>query len=272
MTALADGRRILVTGGCLPDGPLSTADILDVQTMTWSPAPPMASARCRHGAVLLQDGRVLVTGSTLNSGLQIGADTELYDPAMNAWRSAAPMHQARREHVTLLLPDGRVLVAGGTDNAVDGEVGALASAEVYDPSADTWTILASMHVARRSPTGAVLGDAVYVTGGTNADTVPSTKNPGTTMPGSVQVLADTERLTFDSMATATPPSPRAPASVATATPPSPPAPAATTASAPSGGSSAGCSVQPGVPSGTRWTWLALAGLIWKCARRRGKAY
>jgi hypothetical protein len=132
MTALADGRRILVTGGCLPNGPLNTADILDVQTMTWSPAPQMASARCRHGAVLLHDGRVLVTGSALNSGLLIGADSELYDPATNAWRSAAPMRQARTEHVTLLLSDGRVLVAGGTDNAVEGEVGALASAEVYN--------------------------------------------------------------------------------------------------------------------------------------------
>ena len=286
MTVLADGHRILVTGGCLPGGPLSTADILDVSTMNWSQTSPMPSARCRHGAVLLHDGRVLVTGSTLNGGLQIGADTELYDPNTNAWRSAAPMHQARREHVTLLLPDGRVLVAGGTDDAVDGEVGALASAEVYDPGADTWTVLALMHVARRSPTGAVLGDAAYVTGGTNADTVPSTKNPGATMSGSVHVLADTERLTFDSMAPPTPASPPAPAAMAPVLPPSPSTPDSTTpatpsspstpaapaTSAPSGGSNAGCSMQPDVPSGLRWTWLVLAGLMWWCARGRGKPH
>jgi hypothetical protein len=196
MTTLADGHRILVTGGCLPDGALKSADILDVATMSWSKAADMDGARCRHGAVLLRDGRVLVTGALLNQGLEIGASAELYDPVSDRWSPAAPMHDARFEHATLALPDGRVLVVGGTNDARDGEVGALASAELYDPSSDSWTILPSLHDARRSPAAAVLSDGVYVTGGSSAAAVPSIKDPNVPESGPVQLLASTERLAF----------------------------------------------------------------------------
>ena len=56
-------------------------------------------------------------------------------PAMpDVWESAAFMSTARMDHTATLLVDGRVLVTGGSDNS-----GTLASAEVYDPAADSFT-------------------------------------------------------------------------------------------------------------------------------------
>jgi hypothetical protein len=91
-----------------------------------------ASRRARHKALLLHDGRVLVAGGgtdppTANNVL---ASVELFDPATGAWTPAAPMTDARYDFDMVLLPDGRVLVAGGSNNATDGNLGALASAEI----------------------------------------------------------------------------------------------------------------------------------------------
>lgn len=44
------------------------------------------------------------------------------------WSNAGSLTNARRDHTATLLPSGKVLVAGG-----DGNGGALASAELYDP-------------------------------------------------------------------------------------------------------------------------------------------
>ena len=90
----------------------------------------------------------------------------------------------------MLLPDGRVLVAGGTNNFVDTGVGALSSAEVYDPVADTWTPLPPMHDRRLWPTLAVLSDGVYVAGGLFSSG---------TGPGSATVLASVERLAWSEL-------------------------------------------------------------------------
>ena len=53
------------------------------------------------------------------------------------------MTVARGDHTATLLPSGKVLIAGGP--------GALASAELYDPAAGTFTATGSMTVARHGP-------------------------------------------------------------------------------------------------------------------------
>ena len=46
-------------------------------------------------------------------------------------------------HTATLLANGKVLVAGG-----DGSSGYLASAELYDPVANTWTAAGSLSAGR----------------------------------------------------------------------------------------------------------------------------
>src|SRR5262249_51789747 len=60
------------------------------------------------------------------------------------WSAAADMSVPRAEiGQPLLLPDGRVFVCGGEACIPNGLAG-WSNAEVYDPAANTWTLLADM--------------------------------------------------------------------------------------------------------------------------------
>jgi len=63
--------------------------------------------------------------------------------------SAASMHDRRSHHTATILRDGRVLVTGGTMPA--GE--AIASAEIYDPAANSWLVVRAMTEAVLLPSG-----------------------------------------------------------------------------------------------------------------------
>src|SRR5207244_10781411 len=68
-----------------------------------------------HTATLLNDGRVLFTGGTDDSG-QSTATAEVYDPATGRFHLVGSMTSPREGHVATLLKSGRVLVGGGSFN------------------------------------------------------------------------------------------------------------------------------------------------------------
>lgn len=73
------------------------------------------------------------------------------------------MNVARAEHTASILSNGKVLVIGGYNNTA-----LLSTAELYDPSTDTWTSTANMNIARVYHTASVLSNGkVLVTGGYN---------------------------------------------------------------------------------------------------------
>jgi N-acetylneuraminic acid mutarotase len=89
--------------------------------------------------------------------------------AAPAWTAVGSMSATRYLHTATLLPNGKVLVAGGCND--DACTGALSSAEVYDPSANTWTAVASMNTPRRSHTATLMPNGkVLVAGGYNGGT------------------------------------------------------------------------------------------------------
>ena len=197
MTTLKNGREVLVVGGGLPDQSMREVDLLDATSGTWTPAPPLKVSRARHEALLLDDGRVLVVGGGTYVGSASGAliYAELFNPTARVWKSAASMGDPRLGFDMVLLPDGRVLVAGGSNSTTAAAYGALSSAEVYDPVADTWTLLPAMHDRRYWPTLAVLSDGVYVAGGSFSSS---------TLPDSAIVLASVERLAWSDLGIAGP--------------------------------------------------------------------
>ncbi|MGX9728938.1 MAG: kelch repeat-containing protein [Candidatus Electronema sp. VV] len=128
----------------------------------WTATGSMSTPRQNFTATVLNDGRVLAVGGMNADGYL--ASAELYDPATGQWSSAGSMSSARRLHKAVLLPDGKVLVVGGYNQNVSDD--SFASAELYDPSAGTWSNAGSMSIGRRDPSATLLPNGkVLVAGG-----------------------------------------------------------------------------------------------------------
>jgi N-acetylneuraminic acid mutarotase len=127
----------------------------------------MTTARANAAAVRLRDGRVLICGGTATG--QVGgvlSSAEVYDPAARSFTSTGSMTVPRAGQTITLLRDGRVLVAGGVQNA--GFRSELASAEIYDPGAGTFSATGSMSVPREGHTATILRDGrVLIAGGSD---------------------------------------------------------------------------------------------------------
>jgi Galactose oxidase, central domain len=113
-------------------------------------APPpqsglsMTTARAEHTATLLRDGRVLIAGG-YDAGLHPLASAELYDPIAGTFTRTGDMTEARASHTATLLANGNVLIAGGHTAYPYGWSTALDSAEIYDPSTETFTATGKMN-------------------------------------------------------------------------------------------------------------------------------
>ena len=158
-TLLASGK-VLVSGGVGPNtGLLSTAELFDATTASWSPAAPMLQFHQWHTATLLQNGRLLVAAGNMQPG------AELYDPATNTWSATGPLIGSRYFHAAVRLRNGKVLILGGYNYTVYPP-GPLASAEIYDPTSNSWSLAAPMLEPRDVPRAALLADGrVLVAGG-----------------------------------------------------------------------------------------------------------
>jgi hypothetical protein len=126
----------------------------------------MTAGRARHTQTLLPDGQVLIAGGGYTQGLlSVFLNTaEIYDPASRTFKATGSMTTPRECHTATLLPTGKVLIAGGC--AGGSAAGALASAELYDPSTGAFTATGSMLTAREFHVATPLADGtVLMTGG-----------------------------------------------------------------------------------------------------------
>jgi hypothetical protein len=172
-TLLASGK-VLVAGGFQG---IIDAEVYDPASGTWSITGQMATGRRYHTASLLPDGSVLVSGGLVGGG---GPGTESLKSAelyyAGRWTGTAPMLTARHSHTATVLIDGRVLIVGGAA-VVPGIVGDgayggrdLASCEIYDPVARTWSTTGSLTTVRGGNIATLLrsGDVLVVGGAPQA--------------------------------------------------------------------------------------------------------
>ena len=120
-SGLADGR-VLVSGGQFLGSPgedgkrsievLSSTEIYDPATGSWSPAADMTSPQQRHSGVLLRDGRVFAAGGDSGGAL---ASAEIYDTCLRH------MGSCNSDGQRALLP--RSLLPAGRRRAGDGRSG-----------------------------------------------------------------------------------------------------------------------------------------------------
>jgi hypothetical protein len=93
-------------------------------------------------------GRPPVPPGAATCGVRVSWDaTRVVYPAIldPVWSSAASMNEARSSFASVLLANGRILAAGGASSAPDG---IAASAELYDPATNTWSVTGSLDAAR----------------------------------------------------------------------------------------------------------------------------
>jgi len=117
-TLLADGRVVIV-GGHNQRRPNmevhASAEIFSPRTRSFAPGGTLATARHKHDAILLKDGRVLVVGGADRSDRVHFATTEIYDPG-SATFTPGPSMASKRYKIagtSVLLPDGQLLITAG---------------------------------------------------------------------------------------------------------------------------------------------------------------
>jgi hypothetical protein len=169
---LGDGR-VLIMGGtvpftgkcemaCIATVAMASVEIYDPGTGKFSPAGSLAEPRADGEALLLNDGRVLVSGGRSSGDL---STIEIYDPAQRTSvvvKPPADMKELPAEPSVVQLTDGRVLIAGGSYDYVRTSTTTL----IFDPASGGFSNGPLMAEPRQGATAALLGDGrVLIVGG-----------------------------------------------------------------------------------------------------------
>lgn len=142
-SVVLDSGKLLQWDGWQTPEPTS---LYDPSTGSFTTITAPSSIFC-SGNAKLADGRVIVAGgygvtTTGNQGL---TDTNVFDPGTQAWSRLASMNIPRWYPDLVELADGRYLAVSG--NSTNASTWAD-TPEVYDPSANTWTLLSKISTAQ----------------------------------------------------------------------------------------------------------------------------
>jgi hypothetical protein len=121
-TLLSDGRVIIIGGhsGRRPNMQVyGSAEIFSPRTKRFEPTGTLATARHKHDAIRLTDGRVLIIGGADRTDRVHYATTEIYHPRTATFASGPRMANRRYKiaDTSVLLPNGAVLITSGAQNA-----------------------------------------------------------------------------------------------------------------------------------------------------------
>ena len=175
-----DGKVYVIGGATTADGStraaisnnttvknLTTTDVYDISTNTWTSGAPMALGR-NHAFAGTVGGKIYVIGGRIAhafAGASQPTDVvEEYDPATNSWGAQRAKMPTARSGGGWGTYDGKIYVAGG-EIATTSLVGAFRAVEAFDPATNSWTIMPSMPMPRHGVAGATIGNRFHLVSG-----------------------------------------------------------------------------------------------------------
>ena len=169
MAAPLPNGTVLIAGGNDGSGKsLATAEIYDPTTGVFSSTGSMTMPRGHAVVIPLKTGKVLIAGGNAAGDDDQLSTAELYDPLTGRFTRTGGMHQSRSYFTGTALKDGRVLVAGGLAGGQYPNHKVEATAEIYDPETERFTVTGSMEFSRFKQGAALLPDGrVLIAGGSN---------------------------------------------------------------------------------------------------------
>jgi large repetitive protein len=168
---------VLISGGAdASNQSLADAEFFDVPSGQFFPTGPASSNRSGAAAAAFSPTQVLLSGGFSGQALiknfsldlegSVLSNAEIFDETTGAFSSASRMTSARMGFTATTLNSGKILLAGGLDDR--GNV--LDTAELYDPSAQRFSLVANTMSDRRMFHTATLllnGKVLVVGGATN---------------------------------------------------------------------------------------------------------
>lgn len=149
-SAVLNGK-IYVIGGY--DGARSSTNLVEVynpNTNLWSAARRIPVS-ANHNSAAVAAGKLYTFGAMEKRAF-------VYDEPGDSWSAIANSKFTHGDTAAVGVINDKIYVAGGSG-------GTQRDLEVYDPAANTWTVLASMSVPRNHCAGAVINGKFYVVGG-----------------------------------------------------------------------------------------------------------
>ena len=163
-SAITDGGELIIIGGLnVSTGALSSCEVY--RDGEWQEYSPLPAPLARFSIVKLDDGSILVAGG--HNGTSKTGSTRCFRLSDDVWTEVSPMNRGRGYFSGALLPDGRYLVTGGFSSPGQPD---WTDGEIYDPVADSWTLISPMAFPRHNHATILIGKEVAVFGGSNCAT------------------------------------------------------------------------------------------------------
>lgn len=175
---LPDGRIIHIGGSEYA----TDTDVLDLNSVSWSVVDP--NIVDGGSATMYLPGKFMKAGSATDSQNTGPSSNTTFVLDMTqpspAWRQTSSMVYPRSFLNLTTLPDGSVLATGGETDRNGGTIAnAVYAAELWSPTTETWSTMASMHTPREyHGTALLLPDGRVLVSGMGADfgNVPDEKS------------------------------------------------------------------------------------------------
>ena len=198
---------VLIAGGYGESGSLASAELYDPAGGIFSQTGSLNTARRLTTATLLPGGLVLFAGGFNDQGDGVLQTAELYNPGTGSFTFTGNLVFPRYYHTATLLNDGSVFVTGGA-TSTDANSPPFPYSEVYDPSADMFSVTGELIIPAYDATATLLNDGtVLVVSGYSSriSTIPSAAaqlyDPST---GNVNLTGDLNTGRVDDTATLLP--------------------------------------------------------------------